>query len=86
MSYINNGSITAEGRTVQLKPLEEHQVSVRFHNMDTCPLRYEVTTTNGGAITVDGVYTAPNKPGSYEIRITCTDYPQIGTYAYVSVN
>lgn len=85
MDYTKNGSITADGRTIDLKPFEKHQINVRFNNMDICPLSYELTTTNGGNITIDGLYTAPGRSGSYEIRITCTNYPQIGTYAYVSV-
>lgn len=86
MIYINNGSIIAEGRTVQLKPFEKYQINVQFNNMDVCPLNYEVTSVNGGTISIDGIYTAPNKSGSFEIRITCIDYPQIGTFSYVSVS
>lgn len=86
MMYINNGSITAKGRTAQLKPFEEFQINIQFNNMDICPLSYELIASNSGTIDTDGMYTAPSIPGTYEIRITCTDHPQIGTYAYVSVS
>ncbi|MBR1629956.1 MAG: hypothetical protein IJ679_11945, partial [Lachnospiraceae bacterium] len=46
---------------------------------------YDLTESGSGDISPDGVYTAPSKPGVYEIRIMCTDMPQICTYAYAIV-
>jgi hypothetical protein len=46
---------------------------------------YELTENGSGEITSDGIYTAPAKPGVYEIRIYCTDMPVITTYAYAIV-
>lgn len=85
MDYINNGSITVSSRTVHLKCLESYRIEVRFNSMEECALIYETPVSNSGTVTADGVYTAPDRPGSYEIRISCAEYPQIETYAYVSV-
>lgn len=80
-----NGSITAEAQTTNLKPLQTHVFAVRFNNMQPCTLRYELTDYNSGTIMPDGTYTAPEREGSFEIRITCANNPDIGTYAYVDV-
>ncbi len=53
--------------------------------MEPTSLTYEMTETGSGEITADGVYTAPNKAGVYEIKISCTDIPSICTYAYAIV-
>ena len=78
-------SISAETPTVVLSTKESHFFGVRYHNMDSCSITYELTETGSGEITSDGVYTAPTKEGVYEIRIYCTDMPIICTYAYAIV-
>lgn len=77
--------IEAETPTVVLGTREEYYFGVRFHEMDKCSIGYEVTEEDGGQISVDGVYTAPNKEGVYEIKIYCIDKPFICTYAYAIV-
>lgn len=78
-------SISAVRPTVLLGTRESHYISVNFKNMEPCTLRYELTDPDSGAITSDGVYTAPGKEGIYEIRISCADLPLITTYAYAVV-
>ena len=78
-------SISAETPTVVLGTKESHFFGVRYHNMDSCSITYELTEAGSGEITSDGVYTAPTKEGVYEIRIYCTDMPIICTYAYAIV-
>lgn len=80
-----NGSITAQAQTISLKPGETHVFSVVFNGLAPCKLRYELTGYNTGTITQDGLYTAPERDGSCEIRILCAEYPDISTYAYVDV-
>ncbi|MDO4531410.1 MAG: hypothetical protein Q4C06_05465 [Bacillota bacterium] len=77
--------IEAETPTVVLGTREEYFFGVRFHEMDKCSVGYEVTEEDGGQISVDGVYTAPNKEGVFEIKIYCIDRPFICTYAYAIV-
>ncbi len=78
-------SIIPETPTVVLEPRESHFFGVRFENMSRCSIVYEVTEEGAGEITSDGVYTAPNKDGVFEIRITCADKPMICAYAYAIV-
>lgn len=80
-----SGSISAKTQTSKLRPSKKHTFNVVFNGMAPCKLRYELTDYNSGSITPDGIYTAPDREGSFEIRIICADYPDINTYAYVDV-
>ena len=78
-------SISPETPTVRMGTKENHYFGVRFNNMDKVSISYELTEAGSGEITSDGIYTAPSKPGVYEIRIYCTDMPVVCTYAYAIV-
>ena len=78
-------SIAPETPTVRMGTKENHYFGVRFNNMEKCSITYELTESGSGSITADGIYTAPAKPGVYEIRIYCTDMPVVCTYAYAIV-
>jgi len=78
-------SIIPETPTVVLDTKESHFFSVRFENMSSCSIVYELTEENSGEITSDGIYTAPNREGVFEIRIYCADMPIICAYAYAIV-
>jgi len=78
-------AIIPETPTVVLETRESHFFGVRFENMDSCSLRYELTEEGTGEISADGIYTAPAKEGVYEIRIYCADMPVICAYAYAIV-
>ncbi|MCR5033552.1 MAG: hypothetical protein K6A92_11920 [Lachnospiraceae bacterium] len=78
-------SISAETPTVTMGTKESHFFGVKFNNMDACSITYELTAPGSGEISADGIYTAPNKEGVYEIHIYCTDMPVICTYAYAIV-
>lgn len=82
---IENKSIIAETPTVVLGTRDSYYFNVKFQNMETCSIVYELTEANSGEITAEGVYTAPAKEGVYEIRISCADMPMISTYAYAIV-
>lgn len=81
----SGGGITPETPTVRMAAKESHYFGVRFTNMEPVSITYEMTEHGSGEITPDGIYTAPTKPGVYEIRIFCTDMPRICTYAYAIV-
>lgn len=85
LQKIAGKSITAEKPTVVLAAKESFFFNVRFKNMEPCTLTYELTEKDSGEITSDGIYTAPNREGVYEIRISCADMPLISTYAYAVV-
>jgi len=78
-------AIVPETPTVVLDARQSHFFGVRFENMESCSLMYELTEEGSGEITTDGVYTAPNKEGVFEIRIFCTDMPVVCAYAYAIV-
>lgn len=78
-------SIAAETPTVVMGTKESHYFGVKYNNMESCSLVYELTEPGSGEITADGIYTAPAKEGVYEILIYCADYPSICTYAYAIV-
>ena len=80
-----NQWIEAETPTMVLGTGESSFIGVKFHNMDKCSIEYEVVEKNGGEVTIDGIYTAPNKEGVYEIRVSCAEKPFICTYVYVIV-
>lgn len=77
--------IEAETPTIVLGAGESRYLGVKFHNMEKCSITYEVIDKNSGEITLDGIYTAPNKEGVYEIKISCVEKPHICTYVYVIV-
>ncbi len=78
-------SISVDTPTVVMGTKESHFFGVRFNNMKTTSITYELTSPGSGEISSDGIYTAPSKEGVYEIRIYCTDMPVICTYAYAIV-
>lgn len=79
------GRITSEVPTVRLKPKEKWCFRARFHQMEPCRICYELTDGEGGRIEPDGTYTAPARPGVYEICMYCEGQPQIRAYAYAVV-
>lgn len=81
----NGKSISADTPTVVMGAKESHYFHVKYNNMESCSVAYELTEPGSGEITSDGVYTAPAKEGVYEIRIYCIDMPIICTYAYAIV-
>lgn len=82
---LSGKSIAAVQPTVVMAARESHFFNVRFNNMEPCTLTYELTEKDSGAITSDGIYTAPGREGVFEIRISCAEQPMISTYAYAVV-
>ena len=77
--------IIVETPTVVLEPGEKYFFEVRFSNLEETKLGYELVENGSGSITTDGIYTAPEREGVFEIRIFCLDNPAICTYAYAIV-
>lgn len=78
-------AITAKTPTVVMEVRDSYFFDVKFHNMEQKSIGYEVTENGGGEISAEGIYTAPNKEGVFEIHIFCLEEPMIGTYAYAIV-
>lgn len=77
--------ILAGTPTVVLEPGESHYFSVVTRNIGNSSLTYEIQEEEGGTITPEGIYTAPEREGVYEICIYCSDMPAVCTYVYVIV-
>ena len=82
---IDNISIAATTPTVVLGYKDNYFFDVEFNGIEKSGITYELTEPNSGEISSEGVYTAPNKEGVYEIRISLTDIPVVCTYAYAIV-
>lgn len=82
---VDNISIAATTPTVVLGYKDNYFFDVEFNGIEKSGLTYELTEPNSGEISSEGVYTAPNKEGVYEIRISLTDIPVVCTYAYAIV-
>lgn len=80
-----NSYITTEKPTIVLAKGETCFFPVKFVNMESCHLCYELSEERSGEISDTGVYTAPQKSGVYEIRIYCENNPFMCTYAYAVV-
>ncbi len=78
-------SISVVTPTIVIGTKESYYFQVKFNNMKSCSLSYELTEQGSGEISAEGIYTAPSKEGVYEIRIYCTEKPLICTYAYAIV-
>lgn len=50
------------------------------------PVTWQVVEADGGAISINGEYTAPSKPGTYHIRAQREDYPSLSATALVVVD
>jgi hypothetical protein len=81
----DNARISPVHPTIVIAPNESAFIDVRFKNMEPCALEYELTESNSGTITPDGIYTASNKEGVHEIYIYSAENQWISTYAYVVV-
>lgn len=81
----NTQSISVVTPTVVIGTKESYYFEVKFNNMKSRSISYELTEQGSGEISAEGIYTAPSKEGVYEIRIYCTDKPLICTYAYAIV-
>lgn len=85
MENYTGKSISVDTPTVVMGTRESHYFHVKYNNMESLSVAYELTEPGSGEISSDGVYTAPAKEGVYEIRIYCIDMPVICTYAYAIV-
>ncbi len=85
MDVNNIQSISVVTPTVVIGTKESYYFQVKFNNMKSCSLSYELTEQGSGEISAEGIYTAPSREGVYEIRIYCTEKPLICTYAYAIV-
>ena len=70
----------------ELKVMQSRYFRTKTENLDGMTILWEVLSPNGGTITRDGRYTAPDTAGIYEICAFCQDYPRIRNSVFVIVH
>jgi hypothetical protein len=76
-SSVNNGtvnSVSIDPNPIHLKPTEAVQLTAILDG-GTAPISWNVVTSGGGSITQGGVYTAPNRSGTYVVKVALTSDP-----------
>ena len=71
---------TAEGYTTSTCDCGDSYISDK-----TEKTAHTYTTEGSKTVTIDGIYTAPNKEGVYEVKVSCIEKPHIFTYVYIIV-
>lgn len=74
-----------EKSTLIMKPGESAYLHVKFKDMEPCPVTYALNEYGSGKITENGIYTAPEKEGIYEVNVYCTEKPIINTFCFIVV-
>jgi hypothetical protein len=70
----------------ELKVMQSRYFRTQTENLDSMTILWEVLTPNGGIITRDGHYTAPDTAGIYEICAFCQEVPKIRNSVFVIVH
>lgn len=70
---------------LQLKVRESFYLETESVNMLNPSVSWSIKTKEGGTITQEGLYTAPNTPGVYEVRAQSEANPQIAASLFVIV-
>ena len=79
------GYIVVEKSTLVMKPKESAALQIKYVDMEPCPVAYAVNERGSGWISENGVYTAPESEGVYEINVYCTERPDINAFCYAVV-
>ncbi|MDO4803528.1 MAG: hypothetical protein Q4A32_01750 [Lachnospiraceae bacterium] len=70
----------------ELKVMQSRYFRTQTENLESMTILWEVTSPNGGIITRDGHYTAPDTEGIYEVCAFCQEMPQIRNSVFVIVH
>ncbi|MCR5371109.1 MAG: hypothetical protein K6E83_10405 [Clostridium sp.] len=69
----------------EMKCMQSRYFRAETENMHKATILWEVLSPKGGTITRDGMYTAPDVEGIYEIRAFCQEDPRVMSSVYVIV-
>ena len=69
--------ITIKPNSLIIKPRESKYLEAVCSNMTNKPVRWSVSTSAGGEIDANGMYTAPNTEGVYEVVAQSAVYPDV---------
>lgn len=70
---------------LELKVRESHYLEAVTKNLSGSTILWEVKSKDGGTISRDGMYMAPNRAGVYEIQAWCQEMPAVRASLYVIV-
>ena len=69
----------------ELRCMQSRYFRTETENLNAATILWEVCTPGGGTITRDGMYTAPDTEGIYEVRAFCQEDPRIRSSVFVIV-
>lgn len=69
----------------EMKVMQSRYFRTETENLEGMTILWEVCTPNGGSVTRDGRYTAPDTEGIYEVAAFCQEMPGIRNSVFVIV-
>ncbi len=69
----------------EMKVMQSRYFRTETENLEGMTILWEVCTPNGGSVTRDGRYTAPDTEGIYEVAAFCQEMPSIRNSVFVIV-
>lgn len=70
---------------LEIKLRDSYYLEAVTENLSGATVLWEVKSPGGGTVSRDGMYTAPNHPGVYEVQAWCQEMPQLRASLYVIV-
>ena len=70
---------------LEMRVRESYYLEAEAENIPGAEILWEVRSKEGGFVSRDGMYTAPNQPGVYEIQAWCQEMPKLRASLYVIV-
>lgn len=70
---------------LELKIRETYYLQAAAQGLSGMTILWEVKTPEGGTISMDGMYHAPEYPGIYEVQAWCRERPEIRASLYIIV-
>ena len=77
--------LTIRPSKLEMRVRETYYLEAAAENLPGAQILWEVRSREGGFISRDGMYTAPNQPGVYEIQAWCQEMPKLRASLYVIV-
>lgn len=84
-SSLTERKISIRPDKLEMKVRESYYLEAVTEGLPGAVILWEVKSRDGGTISRDGLYMAPNWPGVYEIQAWCQEIPQIRASLYVIV-
>lgn len=83
---IHNRRVFIQPSIANLSVMQTCYFTAVFENINDNRVNWSIREINGGTINSNGMYTAPNTPGIYEITAQSEAYPNVKTSVYAIVS